>query len=144
MTKPALARVEHLKLERSALTAKCHTIQQAANRRRSVLLAELALRHHTMEAELHVYEVAMNKVKAGASWIDRTVTALIDTPIAGSVDPTEWLPNEMLMAVLLVAETGCLCRAVPLVCKRWYNLSNTPQMVSGTCYPLCVCVCVSV
>jgi WD40 repeat protein len=38
-------------------------------------------------------------------------------PVANGVDPTEWLPEELLMAILIQVVTEGICG---LVCRRWY------------------------
>jgi hypothetical protein len=38
-------------------------------------------------------------------------------PVANGVDPTEWLPEELLVAILLQVVAAGVCG---LVCRRWY------------------------
>jgi WD40 repeat protein len=41
----------------------------------------------------------------------------VNAPVANGVDPTAWLPEELLMAILIQVVTAGVCG---LVCRRWY------------------------
>eukprot|EP00035_Acanthoeca_spectabilis_P033333 m.23087 g.23087 ORF g.23087 m.23087 type:complete len:722 (-) comp5901_c0_seq1:372-2537(-) len=124
----ALAEVERLKRDKRELVRHCCAIQRAVNRRRAAHLVEMEKRRRVMEAELSLFDAEMIRIQATASEIDAAVEVRVSHPVEGGVDPTLWLPDEMLLMILQMAPTAALCRAVPLVCKRWHALMQSSPL----------------
>jgi hypothetical protein len=79
--------------------------------------------------------------------------------VANGVDPTEWLPEELLMAILIQVVTAGVCG---LVCRRWHAVCQdgrvkrrawegrwegytagwrAPQTLVAWPHKLCLCAC---
>jgi WD40 repeat protein len=85
------------------------TARVAHLRARNTELTERIERDHREQAEVRV---ALAEAEA-----ELEVEVL--TPVANGVDPTEWLPEELLMAILIQVVTEGVCG---LVCRRWYTV----------------------
>jgi hypothetical protein len=73
-----------------------------------------AVRHLTAERET---------VRAEMALIENELDALINAPVSGGRDPFEWLPDELVVMVMLVVPFEVLWGGVcSRVCKRWARL----------------------
>lgn len=54
----------------------------------------------------------------------------LNAPVSGGVDPTEWLPDELLIIVLLKLDISTLwaCRRQP-PCRRWWKILTAPPLM---------------
>lgn len=53
----------------------------------------------------------------------------INAPVPCDVDPTEWLPDELIIEILLSLPCETLWRKhCPRVCRRWYRLFGVPSV----------------
>jgi WD40 repeat protein len=58
-----------------------------------------------------------DEVRAALAETEAQLEVEVNAPVANGVDPTEWLPEELLMAILIQVVTAGVCG---LVCRRWY------------------------
>jgi hypothetical protein len=59
------------------------------------------------------------EVRAALAEAEAELELEVIAPVANGVDPTEWLPEELLMAILIQVVTAGVCG---LVCRRWYTV----------------------
>jgi hypothetical protein len=55
------------------------------------------------------------EVRAALAEAEAELEVEVNAPVANGVDPTEWLPEELLMAILIQVVTAGVCG---LVCRR--------------------------
>jgi hypothetical protein len=63
-----------------------------------------------------------DEVREALCEADAEVEVEVNTPVANGVDPTEWLPEELRMAILIQVVTAGVCG---LVCRRWHAVCQT-------------------
>jgi WD40 repeat protein len=76
-------------------------------RTREMELTKQIERDHREQAE----------VRDALAEVEAELEVEVLAPVANGVDPTEWLPEELLMAILIQVVTEGICG---LVCRRWY------------------------
>lgn len=65
----------------------------------------------------------MNQAQSKVWWAELKLAEAVNAPVAGGVDPTLWLPDEMLSHILIFVPFGMLIDGrCALVCKRWARL----------------------
>ena len=70
-------------------------------------------------------ELAREKIKAAQNKLD----AAIKAPVSGGRDPTEWLPDELLLMVLERLPVATLCSGTcERVCTRWARLMESTSI----------------
>jgi hypothetical protein len=85
------------------------------NRRDAEALAQIERGREQIEREQRVRdEVAVEMTQATAE-----LEALVAAPVPTGLDPTAWLPDELLILILLQVGWGGGCEAV---CRRWHGL----------------------
>jgi WD40 repeat protein len=116
----------------AAAIAVCETPAQAAitaiktriaelNRRDTEALEQIERGREQIQREQRVRdEVAVEMNQANAE-----LDALVAAPIPAGVDPTAWLPDELLILILLQVGWGRGCEAV---CRRWRVLRQDGAM----------------
>jgi WD40 repeat protein len=105
-------------------------------------LAILRMRDAELNRELNVANAAKNKpvvknVKAKRARVqtkikaaEHTLCAILTAPVSGGRDPTEWLPDEMLLTVFEMLPWETLCSgACERVCLRWARLMESASIV---------------
>jgi hypothetical protein len=57
------------------------------------------------------------------------LAAAVCAPVGDGGDPTQWLPDELVIAILLLLPAEMLWRKTcSLVCRRWHGLDGSPPM----------------
>jgi WD40 repeat protein len=86
------------------------------------------------EVQLHatLADLAAERASLGAEIAEREreLLAAISAPVEKGEDPTLWLPDELLVAILLVAPFRSLWAGTcGMVCRRWHGLvTTTPEI----------------
>jgi hypothetical protein len=82
----------------------------------------IAAQHHARDAKITEQTERdhrkQDEVRAALAEAEAELVLEVNAPVANGVDPTEWLPEELLMAILIQVVTAGVCG---LVCRRWHT-----------------------
>jgi hypothetical protein len=104
----------------TATTASSVSAATLASRRVDVIKAritQLRARDAEISERIERDRREQGEVHAALAEAEAELEVEVLAPVANGVDPTEWLPEELLMAILLHVVTAGVCG---LVCRRWY------------------------
>jgi WD40 repeat protein len=70
--------------------------------------------------------VERRDVHTELSLLERELDALVNAPVSGGRDPTEWLPDELIVMIMLMLSLDALWGGVcQRVCQRWARLMES-------------------
>jgi hypothetical protein len=102
----ASLRVDGLKTRIASLRARDTAFTEQIERDQRELTEQIE-RDHREQAE----------VRGALAAAEAELEVEVHAPVANGVDPTAWLPDELLMAILIHVAAGGACR---LACRRWH------------------------
>jgi WD40 repeat protein len=103
----ASRRVDALKAQIVQLHARDATITERIERD-----------HREQDERIERAQREQDEVRAALAEAEAELELEVLAPVANGVDPTEWLPEELLMVILIQVVTAGVCG---LVCRRWHN-----------------------
>jgi hypothetical protein len=98
-------------------------LQVEATRARLALLQTRVAAVREMQAAL---EIERTNLDATIDSVEHLLETQVAAPLKNGCDPTEWLPDELIIEILLRVPTEALWRGTcHLVCRRWMALAET-------------------
>ena len=89
-------------------------------------LASLRSRDSELEADIQRLIAEREAVQAQMVLAEVELDAAVNAPVSGGRDPTDWLPDELMLAILLKLPFDALFSgACERVCRRWAHLMNS-------------------
>ena len=88
-------------------------------------LFELQRQSATLQRSIDVAQVELSVVNSQILDTEEELHSITQAPVPNGVDPTEWLPDEILIHILLQV---VFVRACGLVCRRWHTLMQANQI----------------
>jgi WD40 repeat protein len=89
-------------------------------------LSELRTREGELQSSIDRLVAERDAVRAEVASVESELDALVNAPVSRGRDPYEWLPDELLVMVLVMLPFATLCsRACERVCQRWARLMES-------------------
>jgi hypothetical protein len=90
------------------------------------LLAVMARAKAEYEATVERARAEREAVRAEVASTERELEALVNAPVSGGRDPFEWLPDELIVMIMLMLPFEALWGGVcERVCLRWARLMKS-------------------
>jgi hypothetical protein len=137
----ARAKLKTMERQQPARRAELQSKIQAARREEDRLETALQVELGRRERD-HVQAVALGQAEVNASVEKhrRTVeaaksaefelNAAVAAPVGWEIDPTAWLPDEMVLTILLLAPNESMWSyTCAVVCRRWYGLLKQSAII---------------
>jgi hypothetical protein len=81
-------------------------------------------------ADMKRVETKRDAVRAEIDTVESELDATVNAPVSGGRDPTEWLPDELMLMVLERLSFATLwCGACERVCQRWARLIDSASIM---------------
>jgi hypothetical protein len=89
-------------------------------------LSELRTREGELQSTIDRLVAERDAVRAEVAATESELDALVNAPVSRGRDPFEWLPDELLMVIVLMLPLATLCSgACERVCQRWAKLMES-------------------
>jgi WD40 repeat protein len=89
-------------------------------------LSVLRTREGELQSTIDRLVAERDAVRAEVASAESELDALVNTPVSRGRDPFEWLPDELLVMVLVMLPLATLCSgACERVCQRWARLMES-------------------
>jgi WD40 repeat protein len=89
-------------------------------------LSELRTREGELQSTIDRLVAERDAVRAEVASVESKLDTLVNVPVSRGRDPFEWLPDELLVMVLVMLSGATLCSgACERVCQRWARLMES-------------------
>jgi hypothetical protein len=116
---------DKLKRERARLASRVEALREAEE---NLNLDKVVLRSQGSQQRSVRMEMASERegVEAEMAKVESELEAAVAAPASGGRDPTSWLPDELLIVILLLVPSETLWKGqCTAVCRRWRTLGES-------------------
>jgi hypothetical protein len=89
----------------------------------------VGLKRVKRDAAMERARAERNAVRAEIVLVERELNVLVNAPVSGGRDPTDWLPDELVLLIILFLPGNVLWAEVcERVCQRWARLMESARV----------------
>lgn len=108
------------RLKRSMKTAEAHRVDEAKGQ-----ITLLSARNACLSSKIARYQKELQGVREALELAQHELETAVQAVVAGGVDPTLWLPDELLIRIVVGVMVGGRCGCV---CQRWHRLCDDARV----------------